>query len=77
MKKMGIFDLQYFDAVDKHFQFLPVFLCRIKDAMSDIYYGKDPAHPWTVDVENWQLDSNQILEDYVKAEQSMRSVENA
>lgn len=36
---------------------------RIMASMSDIYYGK-VQHPWAVDVEEWSVDSNQILEDY-------------
>lgn len=36
---------------------------RVMSAMSDIYYGKTP-HPWAIDVEDWNVDPHQILEDY-------------
>lgn len=36
---------------------------RVMGAMSDIYYGKS-VHPWAIDVEAWNVDPNQILEDY-------------
>jgi hypothetical protein len=36
---------------------------KVMSAMSDIYYGVNP-HPWAIDVESWNVDPHQILEDY-------------
>jgi len=36
---------------------------KIMASMSDIYYGVQP-HPWAIDVEAWDVDTKQILEDY-------------
>jgi len=40
---------------------------QILAAMNDIYYGR-LAHPWAVDVEDWNIDINQSLEDYAQPE---------
>ena len=34
------------------------------DSMSSIYYGREPNHPWAVDIEDWKIDPNQQLQDY-------------
>lgn len=36
---------------------------QVMQAMSDIYYGKVDS-PWAIDVEEWNVDRNQYLEDY-------------
>jgi len=40
---------------------------QILAAMSDIYYGK-VASPWAIDVEAWDIDTAQVLEDYRQPE---------
>jgi len=40
---------------------------QILAAMSDIYYGKQ-ASPWAIDVEEWNIDAEQVLEDYRQPE---------
>jgi len=40
---------------------------QIMVAMSEIYYGKVPS-PWAIDVEEWNVDRNQELEDYNQSE---------
>lgn len=40
---------------------------RVLAAMNDIYYGR-VAHSWAVDVEDWNIDLNQSLEDYGQPE---------
>ena len=32
-------------------------------SMSDIYYGRTDS-PWAIELEKWQLDANQQLNDY-------------
>lgn len=36
---------------------------RIMEEMSALYYGK-VQHPWALDVEDWKVDTKQVLEDY-------------
>ena len=36
---------------------------RIMEEMSAMYYGK-VVHPWALDVEDWKVDTQQVLEDY-------------
>jgi len=40
---------------------------QIMSAMSDIYYGRVHS-PWAIDVEEWNIDHNQILDDYKQPE---------
>ena len=40
---------------------------RIMAAMTDIYYGRT-ASPWSVEVETWDLEQTQALEDYFQPE---------
>jgi len=40
---------------------------RIMSVMSSIYYGQLP-HPWAIDVDDWNVDSDQVLEDYKQPE---------
>lgn len=40
---------------------------RIMSVMSGIYYGRLP-HTWAIDVEDWNVDSDQVLEDYKQPE---------
>jgi len=40
---------------------------QILAAMSDIYYGSVP-HSWAIDVEAWDIDTEQVLEDYRQPE---------
>lgn len=40
---------------------------QILAAMSDIYYG-NVAHPWAIDVDAWDIDQDQVLEDYRQPE---------
>lgn len=47
---------------------------RIMASMSDIYYGKTPS-TWAPEIEEWNLDKNQHLQDYVDAEKKLRDVE--
>ncbi|TRY80015.1 hypothetical protein TCAL_06570, partial [Tigriopus californicus] len=44
---------------------------RIMNSMSDIYYGR-VKHNWAIDVEEWKIDRNQHLQDYVNAEEKLR-----
>ena len=37
--------------------------------MTDIYYGRI-NHPWSIEIENWQIDRNQEIKDYSEAEPS-------
>ena len=37
---------------------------RLMSSMSDIYYGRAASHPWAIDVEKWEIDENQQLDDY-------------
>lgn len=45
-------------------------LRRILDNMNDIYYGR-VSHPWAIEIEEWKIDPNQHLADYVQAEQKL------
>jgi len=40
---------------------------QVLAAMSDIYYG-NVSHPWAIDVDAWNVDANQVLEDYRQPE---------
>merc|ERR1719154_78971 len=40
---------------------------QILSAMSDIYYGRE-ASPWALDVDDWNVDPHQALEDYKQPE---------
>ena len=49
-----------------------VFTCshlfrRVMDSMCDIYYGRR-AHPWAVDIEEWNVDASQKIKDYEEAQ---------
>jgi len=44
---------------------------KIMAAMSDIYYGRVQS-PWAVDVEEWNVDRTQELEDYKQPEAAMQ-----
>ena len=37
------------------------------DSMCDIYYGRR-AHPWAVDIEEWNVDPKQKIKDYEEAQ---------
>ena len=37
------------------------------DSMCDIYYGRR-AHPWAVDIEEWNVDAKQKIKDYEEAQ---------
>lgn len=45
------------------------------EKMSDIYYGRTPS-TWAPDVEEWNVDKNQHLKDYVEAEKRLKHGEN-